>query len=365
MTKKIVFFVGYSTKPWNANTMLPGGSEVAVVNISKRLVKFGHEVYVAGEVIDEDIDGVKWRNYNTFIEEFKDKPSYFHAIIGVNYIHMRQYAELSNQTDAYQIFYMHNTDYFPWYKGEAIENYEQQFKDIKHIICVSNWQAEYILDNLYDGDCEGTIIQSLNNGINHKEFSHNISKDPTKFIWSSAIDRGLQGLLDNWWKIKQFMPDATLDVYYPEYSNPRVEGSSWHQPALVEKLEFLKEEGVTEYGTVSQKELHLAMQRASYWMYLTDYTETFCITALEMAESNVLRITTDVAALKERNRNGICIPRDKFENLETLYDEAIKVLRKSPRSLNEKVLKKAKDNNKIYTWDSPAYVFNEIAKNIN
>ena len=161
------------------------------------------------------------------------------------------------------------------------------------------------------------------------------------------------------------MPDATLDVYYPEYSNPRVEGSSWHQPALVEKLEFLKEEGVTEYGTVSQKELHLAMQRASYWMYLTDYTETFCITALEMAESNVLRITTDVAALKERNRNGICIPRDKFENLETLYDEAIKVLRKSPRSLNEKVLKKAKDNNKIYTWDSPAYVFNEIAKNIN
>ena len=117
-------------------------------------------------------------------------------------------------------------------------------------------------------------------------------------------------------------------------------------------------------GSVSQSELHVAMCKATYWMYLTDYEETFCITALEMTEAGVTKITTDVAALAERNTNGICIPRRKSEvSIETIFDEAIQIIKKAPSTLREKAVWQAKLENKTYTWDVPTLVFNDIARN--
>ena len=55
MSNRIVFFAGYSSSKWNANTQLPGGSEVAVANISKNLALRGNDVWVAGDVIEADI----------------------------------------------------------------------------------------------------------------------------------------------------------------------------------------------------------------------------------------------------------------------------------------------------------------------
>jgi len=359
MPKRIVFFIGYYEERWNSDTLIPGGSEVAVVNIAERLIKYGHEVYVTGQVLNADIRGVKWLDYDDFVEQFKEKPNYFDLAVGVNYIHFIQYAKEANQHRAYQVFYMHNENYFPWYKGKAIENADEQFRNIKHILCVSQWQAEHVLDTLYEGQCEDVLVQTINNGINHSEFGYEMQKDPNKFIWSSATDRGLYALLDNWYKIKEFMPEATLDVYYPKYSDPR---GSWDSKELLQKLDDNVSLGVRDMGTVSQEDLHLAMSKATYWMYLTDYIETFCITALEMSEARVLKITTDTAALKERNKNGICIPMEG--SIETIYDKAIKILRNSPSTLNELAIQQAKIENKIYTWDSPAYVFNSIAKQV-
>ena len=364
MSNRIVFFAGYSSSKWNANTQLPGGSEVAVANISKNLALRGNDVWVAGDVIEADIDGVKFRSYNSFVDEFKNRPDYFDFIVGVNYIHFEQYAEESNQLRAHTVFYLHNTEYFPYYRGELIENHLEQFKNIKTILCVSHWQAEYLMNNLLDGDCEGNELVVINNGINHREFTYDVQKDPNKFIWSSAIDRGLDSLLDNWHKVREFMPEATLDIYYPKYSDPRGNWSETVGPRILEKIEKVKHLGVNDIGTVSQDKLHLAMCKASYWMYLTDYEETFCITALEMSEAGVLKITTDTAALAERNKNGICIPRKNHENIETIYDEAIKLMKVAPSSLNEKAIEAAKIENKIYTWDATSQFFHELAKKV-
>ena len=93
MSNRIVFFAGYSSSKWNANTQLPGGSEVAVANISKNLALRGNDVWVAGDVIEADISGVKFRSYNSFVDEFKNRPDYFDFIVGVNYIHFEQYDE--------------------------------------------------------------------------------------------------------------------------------------------------------------------------------------------------------------------------------------------------------------------------------
>ena len=106
------------------------------------------------------------------------------------------------------------------------------------------------------------------------------------------------------------MPNATLDVYYPKYSDPHnEEQETWFNiDGVVDKLKALEQHGVTDMGSVSKEELYRAARNASYWMYLSDYEETFCITALEMQMSGVLCIVSDKAALPEVVRDGVIIP---------------------------------------------------------
>ena len=209
------------------------------------------------------------------------------------------------------------------------------------------------------------VVQSISNGINLESFGINSIKDPNKFIWSSAVDRGLVYLLDNWHKVKEIMPEATLDIYYPKYSDPHGngEGDSWiNIDGVVDKMEYLKNQGVTDMGSVSKTDLYAAMSKASYWMYLTDYEETFCITALEMQMSNVLCITSDNAALKNTVKSGIIIPTSNYE---TMFNQAVEILSKlkDHPALKQKALEEAKDDAKKYTWDMAAAQWHEAILN--
>lgn len=142
------------------------------------------------------------------------------------------------------------------------------------------------------------------------------------------------------------MPSATLDVYYPKYADPRGEG--WYNiDGVLDKLEENKDLGVTEMGSVSQQELHAAMQKASYWMYLTHYEETFCITALEMMAAGVLPICTNVAALREVVESGIVLDKAPYE---TLYKQAIELLTQLDVGLKDKAIAAGKQKAKELSW---------------
>jgi glycosyltransferase involved in cell wall biosynthesis len=144
------------------------------------------------------------------------------------------------------------------------------------------------------------------------------------------------------------MPGATLDVYYPAYSDPRKQG--WYNiHGVLDKLKATKDLGVTEIGSVSQSELHIAMQKASYWMYLTQYEETFCITALEMMAAGVLPVCSNKAALAEVVQDGIIIPHSEYE---TMFNMAIKTLGGINVDIKRKAINAAKERVKLFTWDN-------------
>ena len=101
-----------------------------------------------------------------------------------------------------------------------------------------------------------------------------------------------------WPRVKELIPDATLNVFCPGYSQPDVK--VWP-------------EGVTYHGTVDQKTLHSWQQISEYWLHPTEYEETYCITALEMQYSKVIPITTDMSALSEVVKGGYLLPKGETD----------------------------------------------------
>jgi glycosyltransferase involved in cell wall biosynthesis len=190
-------------------------------------------------------------------------------------------------------------------------------------------------------------ISIIGNGIDPSSFVGTPSKVKGKFIFSSAPERGLQELLDNWHKIKQILPHATLDVFTPGYS------------LIDKKYNLHKYDGVMGHGTVDQLTLHDAILRAEYWCYITDYEETYCITALEMQYAKVLPIVTRVAALNETVNSGIILDRN-----ETTWQSVVQLLDTLGNELKNKAIEDAFQWAKCQTWNARSYDWKSTLESI-
>lgn len=286
---KIVFYTGYHHCPWNGETDSLGGSETAVINIAKRMAKAGHEVSVVGEtVVRSLIDGVYYMSTEDFHESRKTSMTPIDVLIGVNYIHFM--LEVGYVNAKQNIFWAHNPEHFPFYKGEVLEDngdwiYDEY--DISTVVCVSQWQADVMSDKY---PSIAPKIRVIGNGINtaseYPEDDIKITKN--RFIYTSAADRGLDEVLELWPAIKSKYTDAELVVCTPSYAM----GDFSERVRLMELL------GVTIKGNLSKKELYREMVASDFWLYPTKYDETFCITALEMMYGSCIPITTDSANMK-------------------------------------------------------------------
>ena len=103
-------------------------------------------------------------------------------------------------------------------------------------------------------------------------------------------------------------------------------------------------------GSVDQITLHDAMLRAEYWCYVTDYEETYCITAIEMQYARVLPIVTRVAALSETVNSGILLDRN-----ETNWNQVVKILDTLGNELKDKSIDASFQWAKQQTWDARSY----------
>lgn len=287
----ILIYTGYQPEPYNANTLKHkglGGTEQCCIFLSKYFKNFGWNVVVGGKVIEDTIDGIQWVTNQTIHKTMFNK---FDVIIGVSYIHFLKEFKMYN---CKKIFWVHNTDYHPWWKGEVMHNHEELLNspDLDKIVCLTNWHKKLWLSKY---NLSPDKIKVIGNGVQTCGFNKKIKKQLGKFIWSSAPERGLYELLNNWKHIKSLLEHAELHVFTPSYS--------------IKEFNNIKQDlkGVHFRGNVSPDELHDEMLSAEYWLYLTDYEETYCITAIEMQLAKVFPITTNVAALGENVINGLIV----------------------------------------------------------
>jgi glycosyltransferase involved in cell wall biosynthesis len=117
--------------------------------------------------------------------------------------------------------------------------------------------------------------------------------------------------LDNWNDWRQQIPDLTLEICCPPYA------VNWFG-FDVDKLE-----GVNWQGNRCPNDLKREIQKAEYWVYASNYTETYCISALEMMLGNVKIITNGTGNIKNlvNDKRGTIVGIDADEIIKTIVDD--------------------------------------------
>jgi len=336
---RILFYIGYQADNLDPNINTGGGTEIALTNIAKEMTKFGYDVIISGMVKNVGkIDGVTWMSTENVHATYYNN---IDVIVAASYIHF--ISEFKDYT-AKKIFWAHNTHPHTWWNGIELNNAEELLKQPDMTVCLTQWHANQ-WSNQYGLD--RSKIRVIGNGIDTSTFIGNPVKIKDKFIWSSDSSRGLISLLENWPKIKQIKDKASLDIYSPAYSLTHLE-------SLAPIINVLDD--VNVIGNKTQIELHDAMLRAEYWCYITDYEETYCITALEMQYAKVIPITSSVAALGETVHSGITCD----VNNETNWNSSIISIGKVGPEIKQKVINANHSWSKRQTWDCRSYEWKDL-----
>lgn len=288
--KSIVIYVGNSVigqwGPWSLKDGV-GGSEEAVIRISRQLKQLGWDVTIYGTPLEKarDYDGVHWRNYWEFPKFDK-----FNALVVWRQPEFFDYDH--NAKRAY--LWMHDVD--------AQEEFtEERLSRIDKVLLLSQYHRE-IFPNIPDNK----VLLSAN-GIDPDEFNLDVVRDPHKVIYTSSHVRGLDRLYDIWPEVKEAVPDATLDVFYGWHSYDKITGDNPERKAWKENMIRLADEleGVTDHGKVGQDRIVEEMMSAGVWAYPTHFDEIFCITATKAQAAGAIPVISDRAALKETTKYGV------------------------------------------------------------
>lgn len=175
----------------------------------------------------------------------------------------------------------------------------------KHVIKTCVCLTKYHVD-LYSSLYPCLPLSQINNGIEPDLFRQS-PKIPNRFIFTSRSERGLEKLLDLWPSILEKYPDATLMISsYETFPKPKDEHLV---PKIIDSVKHL--------GKLSSADLYAEMAVAEYWLFPSEFTETSCITAMEMMASRVKCFYYPIGGLPN-TMGGHGIPMTQGHELEAL-----------------------------------------------
>lgn len=342
----IVIACGDAIEEWNPATVKVngiGGSENAVIEVSKRLARKGHNVrvYTSCGVNGEGIfDGVEYHS--------SDKISLIeHCDVYIAWRHANL-LDVSNVNAKVKYLWVHDVC--------ALGAKHSNLLKADGILALSDWHADNI-ERVHN--VPRSQIVRTRNGIDNTRFSkfRNVKRNPRKVVYSSSPDRGLHTLLLVWPKIRAIVPDATLYIYYG-FSNWKKTATSSNDTAQLQyindlemRIQMLSHQGVFFLDRVSQEELAKEFLSAGVWAYPTWFSETSCISAMEAQAAGLRIVTSPIAALKETvGERGKMIDGDW---LSPSYQEkfvklVVEAMTKEDESDREYLARYAEQN---FSWD--------------
>lgn len=240
-----------------------GGSEEAVVRLSRAFTKRGHRVVVYGSGWSgiDDVDGHSGILYAPMSD-------YDRADVLIGWRYPEIFCNQVRPFDAgYKILWLH----------DSIDRarVEQALPFIDKVWCISDYHAGLYkgLDKVYSG----------RNGIDPHEFDFSeINRNPAKLVYVSSPFRGLGALLFEYWpRIKQKVPEAELHAYYGFESADRMGVTSSPEGAAFKSavLQADGQNGFTWHGRVGQDVLYREVRSAGAWCYSANWAEENCISA--------------------------------------------------------------------------------------
>lgn len=244
-------YINDGWSPWDTRI---GGSEEFIVEVSKRLVKRGHEVSVYHNGRHGEYEGVQYKDHDEF------EPG--DITINVNFPEF--------QTTGKQILWTSLTKHSDLSKFEAV-----------------GYISEYARENT---------------GIEHKSL-HWIPPgyDETKIypgkkiakqcFYASSPDRGLDALLEAWPKVASVHPDATLLVTY---------GGQLDIP------------GVINLGEVDEDTMNDIYKTSEYWCHPCNGGELYCMTGIKAQAAGCWPVIIPTMALSETVRYGTSLTPETY-----------------------------------------------------
>ncbi|KAL4114687.1 hypothetical protein PRIC2_014143 [Phytophthora ramorum] len=268
--------------PSSLNTGL-GGSEEAVVFLSRELQKLGYWVEIYGDPSPQDVstldqadeDTVRW--YPHYAYDIEDR--------GVDiFVAWRYHISMAMGKAARKKYlWMHDLP------QEDAKRSPELLHNADGIFCLSDLHASAFPESLQ------SKITVITNAVD-PSFFVNGPNHADRFVYGSAPTRGLYTLLRVWPRIRESIPSAELSVFY----GFRPAFIKWGNANMVNFTEWMTEmsrlltetPGVRYVGLVDHAQLAKEYSYAGFYLYPTTFSETSCISLMKAMANGAVPITS-------------------------------------------------------------------------
>lgn len=303
--KDVVIFCGYTVKIWDsvvAKEEGVGGSEEAVIQLSKRWKEAGYNVTIYANVghAEKEIDGIKWIPFGAW--NFRDKQDVT--------ILWRSPKALDFGINS-PIIFVDIHDVVP-----PQELTKERLEILTKVMFKSKVQRDFY-PNVPDD--KAAVIP---HGLDLKQFEERakvVEKNPYKIINTSSPDRGLLTNLEIIERVHKALPNELksklkfrwnygFKVWDKEFENDEKK-HAWKKKAE-EKMDELKAKGIMEEESgdmISQDAVVDQYLESGLLLYPSEFFEIGFISGLKGGLAGAIPITTDVFAQGEFLHDGIIV----------------------------------------------------------
>lgn len=306
--RDLVIYCGSTTHQWSGQSgEFIGGSEEAVINLSRGLAKLGWNVTVYNNCGHKAITDKIWHNIDDIMRGNKYSDVTYRPFWEWNYrdkqdvtVLWRWCKPLDADINSSKIF-VDVHDVMP--PGEFNDD---RLKKITKVMVKSRFHRS-LFPNIPDDK-----IAVVPNGLDLSLFSEDVKRDPNLIINTSSPDRSMDVLPKLFKDIKAKHPSARMQwaygwQVYDQHHSADAKKMAWK----AEIQASMKEAGIEELGRLSQEDIAKLYQQASILAYPTEFAEIDCISVRKAQAAGCLPVTTDFGALADTNDNGLKIHSDK------------------------------------------------------
>jgi glycosyltransferase involved in cell wall biosynthesis len=305
-----------------------GGSEAAVICISKELSLLGFDVTVFNNCIDSAhskegiFDNVRYID-NTNAKNHQE--IYDIVIVSRTVIPFvtNEYPFINNAKK--KILWLHDT----FIDGDQIMENLVVSGRIDHVFTLSDWHTTYILNSNHKKRrnfevLKKYIFQTRNGAICHIPEVDIRKKDKNHFVYNSSSNKGMIPLVNDIWpEIKKRIPKAKLTIiggYYrfKEGNKPDAQEETVKKLSEREDLKLLD---VNFTGVINQQEIAKILSNAWMMLYPAAFPETFGISSLESLLYKTPIMTNRFGALEETAVEKACYLIDYSIEPNSLFPE--------------------------------------------
>lgn len=355
-----------------------GGSESAVILMSKELVNIGFNVTVYNNCIDSQAspgiyDGVTYIDHTMLgkANELEIAETVYDVVISSRSVFPFFPGSIYKfiPKSKWKVLWMHDT----FCKGDELLEEMVVSGTINEVFTLSDFHTNYTLNNEHGKKRMFDVLKhknfmTRNGAVKYIDEVDLSKKDRNHFVYNASVTKGLKPLLQYVWPdVKRLIPDAHLTVIGGFY---RFRDGSAPDAQEKDLINFANDErykklGVTFTGVIKQQEIAEILSNATFMIYPADFPETFGISTLESLLYKTPLLTNRFGALEETAIDLACykldypaVPNGLFPHI-NVADQADKFIKMTYAAYHNPYLLMQKQNycdivNDTYSWATVA-----------